>query len=98
MLATGLPTVLQSESRSLREYRDGTAEQHRQNLGAELMDVIWFVTQLACSYDVDLEAQAQAMVDRAESRALNAFRPQLLAGVEALKADASRAQSCLILS
>ena len=93
-LTEELGEVAQSINR-IYEYRDDTAERHRLNLGSELVDVMWLLTQLASHYEVDLEAQAQGMVERAESRAPDTFRPQLLAGVEALHADALRAQSSL---
>ena len=93
-LTEELGEVAQSINR-IYEYRDDTAEKHRLNLGSELMDVMWLLSQLACRYDVDLETQAQAMVERAGSRDPDTFRPQLLAGVDALHADASRAQSSL---
>ena len=77
------------------EYRDDTAERHRANLGAELVDLMWFVAKLACRYNVDLDGQVEAMVERAEARHPDHYRSQLAAAVESLNADAVRSRSAL---
>ncbi|MFC1525812.1 MazG nucleotide pyrophosphohydrolase domain-containing protein [Candidatus Latescibacterota bacterium] len=90
-LTEELGEVAQSVNR-IYEYRGETAEKHRQNLGVELMDVLGLLSQLACRYDVDLQREAEEMVSRADSRQPDAFRSQLIAGIETLASDASKAQ------
>ena len=77
------------------EYRDETADTHRASLGSELVDVMWFLSKLACRYSIDLEDEAQAMVKRADARRPGHYHSQLAAAVESLNADAQRSRSAL---
>ena len=38
---------------------------HLTNLGREVMDVFWFLVKIANRFDVDLDAEAQSLIQRA---------------------------------
>ncbi|MEW6749374.1 MAG: MazG nucleotide pyrophosphohydrolase domain-containing protein [Candidatus Latescibacterota bacterium] len=93
-LTEELGEVAQAVDRTY-EHRGAEAARHRASLGAELVDVLWFLAKLATRFDVDLEGGVCARVERAAARQEDWHHRELVAAVESLAADAARARRLL---
>ena len=74
---------------------------HLENLGRELMDVFWFLVKIANRFDVDLEAEAQDLVQRAggwTAETVGKHRQELIASLRALDRELLAAKCSLDLS
>jgi len=73
-------------------------EAHLANLGRELMDVFWFLVKIANRFDVDLDAEAQSLVQRAGEwtpETIEKHRRELVAGLQTLNEELAAARSKL---
>ena len=69
------------------------------NLGRELMDVFWFLVKIANRFDVDLDVEAQNLVQRANEwtpETIEKHRRELVAGLRALDEELVVAKSKLV--
>ena len=73
-------------------------EAHLASLGHEVMDVFWFLVKIANRFDVDLDTEAQDLVQRAgewTTETVGKHRRELVAGLQALNEELSVAKSKL---
>jgi NTP pyrophosphatase (non-canonical NTP hydrolase) len=73
-------------------------EAHLANLGRELMDVFWFLVKIANRFDVDLDVEAQNLIQRAgewTAETRGKHRRELVAGLQTLNEELATARSKL---
>jgi len=73
---------------------------HLANLGRELLDVFWFLVKIANRFDVDLDVEAQSLVQRADewtTETIEKHRRELVAGLQALDQELEAAKRSLDL-
>ena len=65
----------------------GEREEHLANLRREVVDVFWFLVKIANRFDVDLDAEAQGLVQRAgewTTETVGIHRRELIASLKTL--------------
>lgn len=60
--------VAEKVKKIMRDDNMQVSEQKREELAKELGDVLWYVSQLATEFDLDLEEIAKANLDKLRSR------------------------------
>jgi len=60
-------------------------EEHLASLGREVMDVFWFLVKIANRFDVDLDAEVQGLVKRADGWSMETISQHRRELVEALR-------------
>lgn len=75
----------------------GEKEKHLVNLRGELVDVFWFLIKIANKFDVDLDAEVQHLVKRADEWPIEKHRSELVDSLRALDEELSAARSELDL-
>jgi NTP pyrophosphatase (non-canonical NTP hydrolase) len=79
----------------------GEREEHRENIGRELADVLWFLVKIANKFGVDLDCEIQSLVKRANewpSETIAAHHCELVDGLRALDNELTAARTGLGLS
>jgi NTP pyrophosphatase (non-canonical NTP hydrolase) len=75
-------------------------EEHLASLGREVMDVLWFLVKIANRFDVDLDVEAQGLVQRASewtTGTVGKHRSELIASLRALDRELLAAKRSLDL-
>jgi len=76
-------------------------DEHLANLGHELVDVLWFLVKIANRFDLELDAEMQAFVERAgetSAETIVRYRGELVAGLRSLDQELMAAKRGLDLS
>ena len=82
--------LVQSINRIIR--KTGSREDHITNLGVELVDVFWLLTTIANKFEINLDEQVHAFVERVEERPIEFYRHELLAGLQSVDQELSTAK------
>jgi NTP pyrophosphatase (non-canonical NTP hydrolase) len=95
-LAEEVGELAQSINR-IYEYTGEVQEKHLANLRGELVDVLWFLIKIANKFEVDLDAEIESFVKRADQWPVEKHRSKLVEGLRALDKELLMARTGLNL-
>jgi len=72
-------------------------EKYLANLSGELVDALWFLIKIANRFDVDLDAEVESFVERANHWPIEKYHGKLVEGLTTLDKEMSKARSELNL-
>ncbi len=79
------------------EYTGEVREKYLTNLSGELVDTLWFLIKIANRFDVDLDAEVESFVERANQWPREKHHSKLVEGLTTLDKELSKARSELSL-
>lgn len=79
------------------EYTGEVQEKHLANVRCELVDAFWFLIKIANKFDVDLDAEVESFVKRADQWPIEKHHGKLVEGLRTLDRELLRARNELNL-
>ncbi len=79
------------------EYTGEVREKYLTSLSGELVDTFWFLIKIANRFDVDLDAEVEGFVERANQWPREKHHSKLVEGLTTLDKELSKARSELSL-